>query len=215
MDDRTPQPLDRYAPETALTRLIRIPVRIVVLVVVLPVRMVWDLLAAGRHAVDRTVLPPLRRALEASVGALGRGLEWLFASVGRVLGWLIAALVLIPLRWLYTSVLTPLGHGLRWIATALLAPAARGLGTGLAWLFTVLVVAPVVGLWRYVLVPVARYGVAVPLVWLYGAVLTPVGRGTDWVLGKVWDAAAWVVGGVLRLVRRAGPVHARVGGGDR
>lgn len=71
MDDRTPQPLDRYAPETALTRLIRIPVRIVVLVVVLPVRMVWDLLAAGWYAVDRTVLPPLRRALEASAGAWG------------------------------------------------------------------------------------------------------------------------------------------------
>ncbi|MFF7014039.1 MULTISPECIES: hypothetical protein [Streptomyces] len=49
MDAGEHQILDRYAPDTGLARVIRIPVRIVVLVVVLPVRMVRDLLAAGWH----------------------------------------------------------------------------------------------------------------------------------------------------------------------
>lgn len=190
MDDSKHPGLDhRYGPETALTRLIRVPVRIVVLVVVLPVRMAWDLLVAGRHAFDRVVLPPARRAFAASAAALGRGLEWLFGGIGRVLGWLIGVLVLIPLKWLYTSVLTPLGHGLRWIGTALLVPAAVGLGTGLVWLFTTLLVRPAAGLWRHALVPGVRYGVIVPLVWLYGAVLTPVGRGTAWFLGLLGQGA--------------------------
>ncbi|MFE7478963.1 hypothetical protein [Streptomyces sp. NPDC057552] len=239
MDDSENQPRDRYASETALTRAIRIPVRVVVLVVVLPVRMVWDLLAAGWHALDRSVLPPVRRALAAAAGALGRGLEWLFGGTGRAVGWLIATLVLIPLRWLYTSVLTPLGRAALWLATALLVwpwiglwryvlvplarygvaapavwlygaaltplghalrllgtavlvPAALALVAGPAWLFTMLLVRPVVGLWRYVLVPAVRYGVVVPLVWLYGAVLAPVGR-------EIAEAAevAWRIAGYL------------------
>ncbi|MEV7844359.1 hypothetical protein AB0O50_10290 [Streptomyces cyaneofuscatus] len=200
MDDSKHQAFDRYEPDTALTRLIRIPVRIVVLVLVLPVRMVWDLLAAGWHAFDRTLLRPL-----------GRGLAWLADT-----------LVLTPLAWLFTNVLTPLALAVTWLATALfiwpwiglwryvVVPVAKygvavplvwlyanlltPLGRGAAWLFTTLVVAPAMGLWRYVLVPAARYGVIVPLVWLYGAVLTPVGHGTSWVFGKVWQGTAWTLG---------------------
>ncbi|MEW1758593.1 hypothetical protein AB0393_19045 [Streptomyces cyaneofuscatus] len=200
MDDSKHQALDRYEPDTALTRLIRIPVRIVVLVLVLPVRMVWDLLAAGWHAFDRTLLRPL----------------------GRGLAWLLDTLVLTPLAWLFTNVLTPLALAVTWLATALfiwpwiglwryvVVPVAKygvavplvwlyanlltPLGRGAAWLFTTLVVAPAMGLWRHVLVPAARYGVIVPLVWLYGAVLTPVGHGTSWVFGKVWQGTAWTLG---------------------
>lgn len=166
MDDSKHQALDRYAPDTALTRLIRIPVRIVVLVVVLPVRMVWDLLSAAWHAFDRVLLRPL----------------------GRGLAWLLDTLVLTPLAWLYADVLTPLGHGAAWLLGKV--------GQGVALLFTTLVVAPAVALWRYVLVPVARYGVVVPLVWLYGAVLTPVGRGAAWVFGKARQGAARFLGGI-------------------
>lgn len=166
MDDSKHQALDRYAPDTALTRLIRIPVRIVVLVVVLPVRMVWDLLSAAWHAFDRVLLRPL-----------GRGLARLADT-----------LVLTPLAWLYANVLTPLGHGAVWLLGKV--------GQGVALLFTTLVVAPAVALWRYVLVPVARYGVVVPLVWLYGAVLTPVGRGAAWVFGKARQGAARFLGGI-------------------
>ncbi|CAD5947746.1 MULTISPECIES: hypothetical protein [unclassified Streptomyces] len=210
MDDSEHQALDRYEPDTALTRLIRIPVRIVVLVLVLPVRMVWDLLAAGWHAFDRTLLRPL----------------------GRGLAWLLDTLVLTPLAWLFTNVLTPLALAVTWLATALfiwpwiglwryvVVPVAKygvavplvwlyanlltPLGRGAAWLFTTLVVAPAMGLWRYALVPAARYGVIVPLVWLYGAVLTPVGHGTAWTLGLLWQGTAWVLGGVWKGLAATG-----------
>lgn len=200
-----------YEPdEGILTTLIRIPVRIVVLVLVLPVRMIWDALTALWHAADRILLRPLGRALAWLLDTLVlTPLTWLFtwviAPLGKAVTWLAFAVlvwpwiglwryVVVPVArygiaapavWLYESVLTPLGHGLRWIGTALLAPAARGIGTGLTWLLTTLLVRPVAGLWRQVIVPAVRYGLVVPAVWLYGYVLTPLGLGTAWVLGQV------------------------------
>ncbi|PJN27659.1 hypothetical protein CG717_26280 [Streptomyces sp. CB02613] len=194
MDDREHQELDRYAPETASNRLLRVVVRIVVLVVVLPVRMVWDLAVAGGQVCRRVLLPPAGRALTALAGGVGWVLERLFGGIGWVLGWLIGTLVLRPLRWLYTSVLTPLGHGLRWIGTALLLPALYGLGNGIGWLITVLLIVPLRFLWRYVAVPVVRFGLVVPAVWLYANVLTPIGLGTAWVLSRLWQGTAWTLG---------------------
>ncbi|UZI31279.1 hypothetical protein N7925_24830 [Streptomyces sp. CA-278952] len=205
-----------YEPgESMLTTLIRIPVRIVVVVLVLPVRLVWDALTALWHAADRALLRPLGRALAWLLDTLVlTPLTWLYTWVltplGKAASWLAVALLLwpwiglwryvivpvarygvaAPAAWLYRAVLTPLGHGLRWIGTALLAPAARGLGTGLAWLFATLLVLPVAALWRYVVVPVVRYGLIVPVVWLYEAVLTPLGLGTAWVLGQAWRGIA-------------------------
>lgn len=199
-----------YEPgEGILTTLIRIPVRIVVVVLALPVRMAWDALTALWHAADRVLLRPLGRALAWLLDTLVlTPLTWLYTWVltplGKAASWLAFALLIrpwiglwryvvvpvarygiaAPAVWLYGAVLTPLGHGLRWIGTALLAPAARGLGTGLTWLLTTLLVLPVAGLWRYVIVPVVRYGLIVPVVWLYEAVLTPLGLGTAWVLGQ-------------------------------
>lgn len=213
-----------YEPgEGVLTTLIRIPVRIVVVVLVLPVRMVWDALTALGHAADRVLLRPLGRALARLLDTLVlTPLARLYTSVltplGKAASWLAFALLVLPwiglwryvvvpvarygiaapAVWLYGAVLTPLGHGLRWIGTALLAPAARGLGTGLTWLLTTLLVLPVAGLWRHVIVPVVRYGLIIPVVWLYGAVLTPLGLGTAWVLGKLWQGTAWVLGQVRR-----------------
>lgn len=103
MDAGKHRTLARYEPDTALTRLIRIPVRIVVLFLVPPVRMVWDLLAAGWHAFDRTLLRPL----------------------GRGLAWLLDTLVLTPPAWLFTDVLTPLALAVTWLVMVLLvAPAS-------------------------------------------------------------------------------------------
>ncbi|MEI7031509.1 hypothetical protein [Streptomyces pratensis] len=218
MDDGKHEARPAHDPgDSALTTLIRIPVRIVVLVLVLPVRMVWDVLTAGWHAAGRVLLPPLRRGLTALADGVGRGLEAVFGGVGWVLGWLLGVLVLKPLSSLYTWVLTPLGHGLRWAGTALLAPAARGVGVGLVLLVVLLLVRPAVGLWRHVIVPVARHGVAAPLAWLYGAVLTPaghgaalllgaLGRGAAWTLGQAWQATEWVLERVWQGVARASAV---------
>ncbi|MFF2232475.1 hypothetical protein [Streptomyces anulatus] len=219
-----------YEPgEGILTTLIRIPVRIVVVVLVLPVRMVWDALTALWHAADRVLLRPLGRALAWLLDTLVlTPLTWLYTWVltplGKAASWLAVALLLwpwiglwryvvvpvarygiaAPAVWLYGTVLTPLGHGLRWIGTALLAPAARGLGTGLTWLLTTLLVLPVAALWRYAIVPAVRYGLIVPVVWLYGAVLTPFGLGTAWVLGRLWQGTAWVLGQLWRGIAATG-----------
>src|SRR4051794_26107355 len=102
-DGRPPEPVrlvkhgsgqaaDRAAPaEGCLVTAIRLPVRIVTLVVVVPVRMVWDVLTACGNALRRTVLRPL-----------GRALEWLWhtlvvvpaLAVGKALAWLGRTLVL-------------------------------------------------------------------------------------------------------------------------
>ncbi|MFC8623609.1 hypothetical protein [Streptomyces anulatus] len=219
-----------YEPgESILTTLIRIPVRIVVVVLVLPVRMVWDALTALWHAADRVLLRPVGRALARLLDTLVlTPLTWLYTWVltplGKAASWLAVALLLwpwiglwryvivpvarygiaAPAVWLYGAVLTPLGHGLRWIGTALLAPAARGLGTGLTWLFATLLVLPVAGLWRYAVVPAVRYGLIIPVVWLYGAVLTPLGLGGAWVLGKLWQGTAWLLGQVWRGIAATG-----------
>ncbi|MFI6551644.1 hypothetical protein ACWGBY_14860 [Streptomyces griseus] len=219
-----------YEPgEGILTTLIRIPVRIVVLVLVLPARMVWDALTALWHAADRVLLRPLGRAVVWLLDTLVlTPLTWLYtwvlAPLGKAAAWLAVALlvwpwiglwryVIVPVArygvaapavWLYGSVLTPLGHGLRWIGTALLLPALYGLGNALGWLLTVLLIVPLEFLWRYGIVPVVRYGLVVPVVWLYANVLTPLGLGTAWVLGRLWQGTAWVLAQIWRGIAATG-----------
>ncbi|MFD3483903.1 hypothetical protein [Streptomyces sp. NPDC058665] len=151
---RTPE---RFEPgEGCLTTAIRIPVRIVVLVLVVPVRMVWDLLAAGARVVYRSVLTPV-----------GRGIA-------------------LACSWAYKTLLAPVG---------------RVLGVVLGFLGKVLFVWPWVVLWRYVVVPVVRYGLVVPLVWLYETVLTPVGHGIAFVCSWVYETLLTPVGhGLVWLV---------------
>lgn len=219
-----------YEPgESILATLIRIPVRIVVLVLVLPARLLWDALTALWHGAGRVLLRPLGRALlwladTLLLTPLTWLYTWVLASLGKAAAWLAVALlvwpwtglwryvivpvarygVAVPAVWLYTHVLTPLGHGLRWIGTALLAPAARALATALARLFTVLVIVPLGSGWRYVLVPVVRYGLVVPVVWLYTGVLTPLGRGAAWVLTRLWQGTEWLLDQVWRGLAATG-----------
>ncbi|MFF8963916.1 hypothetical protein ACF1BK_14360 [Streptomyces globisporus] len=241
MDHGKHQAPQGYEPgEGILTTLIRIPVRIVVLVLVLPARMAWDALTALRHAADRVLLRPLGRGLLWLLDILVlTPLAWLYTWVltplGKGAAWLAVALliwpwiglwryVIVPVArygiaapavWLYAHVLTPLGHGLRWTGAALLLPALHGLGTGIGWLITVLLIVPLQFLWRYVAVPVARYGLVVPVVWLYETVLTPVGRGaarvlstlrqgTAWILGMLRQGTAWVLAQLWRGIAATG-----------
>ncbi|MFF3836405.1 hypothetical protein [Streptomyces sp. NPDC001930] len=179
--------------------LIRIPVRFVVLVVVLPVRMVWDALTATAHVLDRTVLRPVGRSIAWAFTGLGRGVAWAFTGLGRGVALFFHHAVGRPARWLYRSLLTPVGHGLAWVFTGVghgLAWVFTGVGVGLGWLWRGLSVAgvwlakavfvwPWVGLWRYVVVPVCRYGIAVPAAWLYRQVLAPLGTGLLFLLEKL------------------------------
>ncbi|MFG2328625.1 hypothetical protein ACGFMM_03280 [Streptomyces sp. NPDC048604] len=153
-----PQPTPGPEPEGCLTAFVRIPVRIVVLVLVVPVRMVWDVLVVAARFVHRTALRP----------------------AGRVLGQVFHFVVGIPAAWLYRHVLTPVGHGLAWFLTGVALVfewIVQQLGRGLGWLLKAVFVWPWAALWRYVVVPVATYGIAVPAVWLYRHVLTRLGAG--------------------------------------
>ncbi|MFI6374943.1 hypothetical protein [Streptomyces sp. NPDC050546] len=197
------------APEGCLAVAIRIPVRIVVLVLVVPVRMLWDALVVAGRFLNDTVFRPVGRALL----WLGRAVfVWPFVGlwryvvvpVGKALGWLGNVLLVVPLVWLYRYVLTPVGHGIAWVARGvgaafgwvyahLLTPAGhavmwvlRGLGAVLAAIGT--------GLWT-ALAWLAKYLLVVPGVWLYTWVLAPVGRAIAWCAkGLVWLVSAIVTG---------------------
>ncbi|MFH8343869.1 hypothetical protein [Streptomyces sp. NPDC018045] len=188
---------DRHEPgEGCLTRVVRLPVRIVVLVLVVPVRMVWDVLAACGRALHRGVLRPV-----------GRGL----ARLGRVL-------VVAPLTWVHRRILTPVGRGVAWTA--------RAFGAALRWVVKALFLWPWVALWRYVLVPVgvaigtavawlAHHLIVVPVLWAYRRLLTPVGHAFAWLgrgfvglLRGLGAGLAWL--GRHLVVRPARWCHRRV-----
>ncbi len=110
--------------------------------------------------------------------------------------WLVRYLVVVPAKWLYTYVLTPVGHGIVRVLGAL--------GVALAWLGRALFVWPWVTLWRYVLAPVGRgigaavawlvrYLIVVPAQWLYAYVLTPAGHGIAWLVRGIGAALATLV----------------------
>ncbi|MEU3918900.1 hypothetical protein [Streptomyces sp. NPDC029004] len=212
-----------YQPgEGCLTTIVRVPVRIVVLLVVVPVRMIWDLLVVCGLALDRVLLRPV-----------GRGLVWLYESVlapvalfvGKALFvWPWVALwrfvvvpvvtygLVVPVVWIYRQLLTPLGHGIawlvenllvapaRWIYRRLLTPVGHGIAVVLGLLGMALFVWPWVALWRYVVVPVVTYGLVVPVVWIYRQLLTPLGHGIAWLLTVTGRGIAAVCRGVWRAV---------------
>ncbi|MFD8272478.1 hypothetical protein ACFV2R_10220, partial [Streptomyces flaveolus] len=100
------EPARRSDAEGCLTVAIRIPVRIVVLVLVVPVRLVWDALVVGGRFLRDTVLRPFGRAL----GWLGRALfvwpavglwRYLVVPVARGIAWLGNVLLVVPAVWLY------------------------------------------------------------------------------------------------------------------
>ncbi|MGW0288137.1 hypothetical protein ACWDXT_34175 [Streptomyces sp. NPDC003236] len=186
-------------PEGCLAVAIRVPVRIVVLVLVVPVRLVWDALTVAGRFVARTVLRPLGRALR----WLGRALfvwplvalwRWVVVPAGKALGWLGNVLVVVPASWLYRYALTPLGHGLargarvtgaalRWLYARVLAPVGRGT----AWLLKgagLLLAAAGTGVCA-VVTRLGRYLLVVPARWLYAWVLAPVGRALAWLVTAV------------------------------
>ncbi|WP_405694872.1 hypothetical protein [Streptomyces sp. NBC_01185] len=210
LDKRHP-PAPYEGGEGCLTTLVRIPVRIVVLVLVLPVRMLWDLLVAGGRLLDRVMLRPLGRALRwfhdqvlTPVGkALARlavaVLVWPWVGLWRyVVVPVVRYGVVVPLVWLHRAVLTPVGHGLRWVYAELLVPAVTALAT-------LLLVWPAVGVWRYLLRPLGIAGAWLvttllvrPVVWVYRRVLAPVGREIVTAVGVAWRIA----GSISRAVGR-------------
>jgi hypothetical protein len=202
MDLEKPPP-PRQEPEGCLAVAIRVPVRIVVLVLVVPVRMVWDALVVTGRFLNDTVLRPLGRALLWAGRAV---FVWPFVGLwryvlvplGKGLAWLVNVLVVVPLVWLYRYLLTPVGHACAWLG--------RGIGAVLAWVYA-RVLTPIGHAVMWVLrglgavlaalgigvftgvAWLVRYLVVVPALWVYAWILTPVGRAIAW-CGR---GLAWIV----------------------
>ncbi|MGW2302288.1 hypothetical protein [Streptomyces sp. NPDC001809] len=206
---------------------VRIPVRIVVLVLVVPLRLGWDALVLS-GAFLRRALRPLGRALDRFgvhvLVPLGRAVVLMAEALATACWWLLTTLlyrpwillwrhvvvpvavhgVATPAAWLYRTLLAPLGRGLArgtaWAYTRLLTPLGRGTGALLRALLLAVLVRPWVALWRYVAVPVAAG--------TYRWVLTPVGHGLARLArgsGKVLGKALVLLGrGLLLLARGVG-----------
>jgi hypothetical protein len=188
--------------EGCLAVAIRIPVRIVVLVLFVPVRMMWDALVVGGRFLRDTVLRPLGRALAWLAWAVFVWpwvTLWRYAVVpaGRALAWLGQVLLVVPAVWLYRTVLTPVGHAIAW--------AARGIGAALAWVFGIIGAALA---WVFGGIGAALAwvlgGIAAALAWVYARLLTPLGHAIAWLLKGVglvlaavglgvYTAVAWLV----------------------
>jgi hypothetical protein len=176
----SPQP-----PEGCLAVAIRVPVRIVVLVLVVPVRLVWDALVVGGRFLYRTVLRPLGRAVFVWPWvALWR---YVVVPLAKALGWLAKVLLVVPLGWLYRYVLTPVAHGtgaaLAWLYARVLTPVGHACAWVLKGVRAVLAAGGAVMAW------LARYLLVLPAGWLYAWILTPVGHGIAWCgRGLLWLA---------------------------
>ncbi|MBP0460176.1 hypothetical protein [Streptomyces montanisoli] len=185
--------------EGCLVAAVRLPLRVVVFVVVLPVRMVWDALGWSVRAVDRAVLRPLGRGLAWAVRVLvGLPLLWAAIALWR---WVVVPVVrygvVVPSVWLYRRVLTPFGRGAAYVWGRLYVWVCVPLANALAWLGMAVFWWPWAALWRWVVVPVVRYGVVAPLVWLYRRVLTPLGRAAAWLARAVGAGLALLATALL------------------
>lgn len=195
----------RHEPEPGgegcVFALVRIPVRILAVVIVLPLRMAWDLLVLVARGVHRHALRPAGDAVawlftrldRYVLTPLGRGLAWLARWTGTVLKWLALAVFYWPWAALWDHVLAPAGAALwRWV----LVP----LGQAVGWLAKALFVWPWVALWRYAVVPGAAA--------LYRYLLRPAGGAVVWTLTAVYRylllpsarGIAWLAQGLYRYV---------------
>ena len=188
--------------------------RVVALLIVLPLRLLWELIAAfGRilHAYlltplgwlfTRLVVEPVRwvwaRLVVAPLVLVWRGLVWAFLRlVVEPVRWVWARLVVAPLvlvwRGLVWAFLHLVVEPLRWVLVALAAT--------LRWLWSWLVVRPISWSFRVVLRPAA--------LWLYRHVLVPIGQmirligaGLEFLIVKPLTFAITLSGTAVRAAYR-------------
>jgi hypothetical protein len=206
---------------------IRWPVWVLAAVVVLPLRLLWELLQAlggflvryvGRPLVwlwfylvvvpgwwllRHVVVPPLR-LLRELLQALG---GFLVRYVGRPLVWLWFYLVVVPGSWfLRHAIVRPLRFLLRYLVIVPLTWLWPGLVLVVPWLAYWLIAVPFAWCWR-VSAPLLRFlgqaltalanGVGVLIRGIFQRVLMPGWQGAGWILGHIYR---WVLRPVGRAV---------------
>ncbi|RSS79073.1 hypothetical protein [Streptomyces sp. WAC06614] len=175
----------------------------IALVVVLPVRAVWEVFARICRAVGRYLLAPLVTYV----------LEPVLRAVGWVLGWLLRIFVVRPCQVLWRYLLAPVG---RFVLAYLLVPVGRflrrwvltPLGYALLWLGRILVTSLLAPLYRHVLTPL---GHLLARVWrTAGRILRVLGRVlVGWAAVRLYRYVLTPVGHVLRDAWRAVRAAAR------
>ncbi|MGW1994076.1 hypothetical protein [Embleya sp. NPDC001921] len=184
--------------EGCLYAVVRWPARIIALIIVVPLRLLWELLCL-----------------------IGRGIKFLFWTwflrpILKGLKILLWDWFLYPvLSFVGRYILVPIGNAIAWVVTHLLI-------RPLVFLFRYVLLKPATWLWRYVLRPVGRvtlqalrfawdvstavvnFLIVRPLSWLWRAVLAPIGRG----IAVVWHhlvvlPVSWAWRNVLTPIGRA------------
>ncbi|MFE2272175.1 hypothetical protein ACFXB4_23425 [Streptomyces lavendulae] len=145
------KPRPAYAGEGCLVGVLRVPVKIVAVLVVLPVRVVWDLLVAVARLLHRHVLGPAGRGLRRFHEAVARPV---LRALGRAARTLLMLVLVWPWTGLWRYVISPAGRGLARLGNAVAAYVLRPLGRGLALAGWALFVWPWAALWRHLLAPV-------------------------------------------------------------
>lgn len=211
--------------EGCLVVAIRVPVRIVVLVLVVPVRTVWDALVVAGRFLNGTVFRPAGRALlwvghAVFVWPFVGLWRYVLVPLGRFLVRLGTVLVVLPALAVHRCVLTPLGHAAVWVYARVLTPfghvlaaAGAGIGTGLYWTARILLVLPALAVWCWFLAPAGRAlgvlareaGAALGHAWrVAGYVSLTVGRALGTLLRRVFvEPVRWVYRSVLTPVGHA------------
>ncbi|MET8200749.1 hypothetical protein [Micromonospora taraxaci] len=220
---RAPSAVHTAEPASVAFPLVAAVARGVALVFVLPVRLLWELIAAAGRLLYRHLLSPTGRFLrDWLVAPLVWGLHRL---LWRPLVWCAHNLIWLPLTWVARNLLwlplVWLGRGVAWVARTLVWLPLVWLGRALAWVARTVVWSPLVWLARRglrpplvalgrVLVWLTEHLVLRPLRWV-GAALTPAGRllwrGVGMLAGALGAALAglvrgirWVVVGFGRLI---------------
>ncbi|MGW4378553.1 hypothetical protein [Kitasatospora sp. NPDC004531] len=186
-------------------------VRPVVVAVVVPLRLLWELVVLIARGVgwvcDKVLVWPLRLLWRYVLEPL---LRWLVViPLRRLWRWVVRPV----LEWLWRWVLAPIGRGVRAVAV--------GFGRVVSWLAWYLVAVPVRAAWRWILVPLGKgfyYGLWRPVLfpvlralwlafrwaWRLGGRIWrfTVVRPCRWVRRQVWWPVKAEIRRVAREVRR-------------
>ncbi|HXA61041.1 MAG TPA: hypothetical protein VNW94_17920, partial [Streptosporangiaceae bacterium] len=109
------------------------PFRLIALVIVVPVRLLWEALAVIGRFLRRYLLAPLGRVITVLILRPG---AWLITTLVVIpLRWLVVTFMIVPGAWIYRRVVAPAGRWLwRWVLRPICVAAGLLILTPVAWM---------------------------------------------------------------------------------